>query len=204
MREAKAMAIKTTKKSGGETLPQSDVVAIAAFLLGADTKRIDIEDIAVKAHELAPGIFTWKKYKDQIDRELIYKHLWDLTKPDKGEYIAGAKNDGWMLTLAGTSFARKAVAKLKGLSPALKRKKEEPWVKRERARMLGEPAHLKARTGGLSEITVGEAERFFRLDDYVVGEARERKIGQAENAFHDDPDLGSTIAKSAELVRSKK
>ncbi len=186
-------------------LVQSDIVVIAAYLLGADGKRIDTEDIAVKAHELAPGMFTWKKYKDQIDRELIYKHLWDLTKAEKGgEYVVGAKNDGWMLTLAGTEFARKAVSSLKGVPPAVKRKKEEPWVGRERARMSGETAYAKYKDGRASEITLADAEKFFRLDDYVIGEARDRKVRQAENAFHGDPELGPVLAVAAGLIRSKK
>lgn len=194
---------KATKAA--PTLPQSDVVVIAAYLLGADSKRIDTEDIAVKAHELAPGMFTWKKYKDQIDRELIYKHLWDLTKADKsGEYVVGAKNDGWMLTVAGTDFARKAVASLKGVPPAVKKKKEEPWVGRERARMLAEAAYAKFADGKQGEITLIDAEKFFRLDDYVIGDARERKMRQAENAFHDDPDLGPVVAIASQLLRSKK
>jgi hypothetical protein len=194
-----------TKTASGPTHSQSEIVAIAAFLLGADGKRIDIEDIAVKANEIAPGMFTWKKYKDQIDRELIYKHLWDLTKAEKaGAYVVGTKNDGWMLTLEGTEFSRKAVKNLKGASPAVKKKKEEPWVGRERQRMLREIAHAKFADGRKDEITFADAERFFRLDDYVIGEARERKIRQAENAFHDDPQLGPTLTKAVELIRSKK
>src|SRR3569833_399242 len=105
-------------------LAQSDIVVIAAYLLGADSKRIDTEDIAVKADELAPGMFTWKKYKSQIDRELVYKHLWDLTKAEKGgEYVVGAKNDGWMLTLAGKEFADGAAKKLKSAALADKKRK---------------------------------------------------------------------------------
>ena len=193
---------KTTKAEREATLPQSDIVTIAAYLLGAASKRIDTEDIAVKAHELAPGTFTWKKYKDQIDRELIYKHLWDLTNDKGGQYITGAKNEGWMLTLAGTTFAEKTVDKLEGSRPRLRRKKEEPWVARERARMRGEIALAKARNG--EEIATGEAERFFRLDDYVIGDARERKIRMAENAFHDDPEIGPVLTKIATIARSKK
>jgi hypothetical protein len=187
-------------------MPQSDIVTIAAYLAGADRKRIDTEDIAVKANEIAPGRFSWRKYKDQIDLELIYKHLWDLTKPDKGEYVTGSKNEGWLLTLAGTSFAESAVAKLKDLGEARARrpKQEENWMKRERARMTCETAFLKIREGRESELTPSDVQRFFRLDDYVIGEARARKIQQAENAFHDDPELGPALSKLAGLARSKK
>jgi hypothetical protein len=196
----------STRKGSGETLPQSEIVAIAAYLAGAERKRIDTEDIAFKAHEIAPGRFCWRKYKDQIDLELIYKHLWDLTQPDKGKYVTGSKNEGWMLTVAGTAFAQNAVDRVKYLAPAREKlpRREEHWLKRERVRMLSEVACAKVREGRNGDVTIADAERFFRLDDYVLGAARERKIQQAVNAFHNDPDLGPVILVASELARSKK
>jgi len=187
-------------------MAQSDIVAIAAYMAGAAKKRVDMEDIAVKANEIAPGRFSWRKYKEQIDLELIYKHLWDLTKPDHGSYVTGTKNEGWMLTLAGTTFAETAVETVEGMNLGKVRltKADEQRMKRDRVRMLSEPAYKKIAEGRAGEVTVVEAERFFRLDDYVVGQARERKLAQAENAFHDDPKLGPAIANAAKLVRSKK
>jgi hypothetical protein len=189
-----------------ENLPLHELVAIAAFLAGADRKSTDTEDIAIKANEIAPGRFTWRKYKDQIDIELIYKHLWDLTKPDKGEFVTGSKSKGWQLTLAGTAFAEKAVDKLHRLKAARERpsRSEMAWQQRERKRMLSEPAYVKAKAAKVGEITSTEAERFFRLDDYVIGAARTRKIQQAENAFHTDTELGPIMPLIAAIVRGKK
>jgi hypothetical protein len=183
-----------------------EIVALATYLAGGDRKRIDTEDVAMKADEIAPRRFSWKKYKNQIDLELIYKHLWDLTKPDKGAYVTGSKNDGWQMTLAGLAFAEQAVGRLKDLRPAREKrpKREENWIKRERARMQGEAAYEKIRNGRESELTSVEIENFFRLDDYVVGAARERKIQQAEIDFRDDAELGQIVRKIAALVRGKK
>lgn len=193
----------TKTKGSAANLPLHEIVALAAYLSGADRRHIDTEDIAYKANEIAPGHFSWRKYKDQIKLDAIYKHLWDLTKPDKGEFITGSEKDGWMLTLAGTSFAEQTIGKLKELQPAREKRsrKEEAWVQRERARMLGEPAYRKIRDGKGAEITPAEAEKFFRLDDYVIGAARAKKIQQAENAFHDDPELGPAIARIVPMVR---
>jgi hypothetical protein len=200
------MVKKIEKPNGTTTMAQSDIVAIAAYMAGAAKKRVDMEDIAVKANQIAPGRFSWRKYKEQIDLELIYKHLWDLTKPDHGSYVTGTKNEGWMLTLAGTTFAEQAIETVEGMNLGKVRltKADEQRMKRDRVRMLSEPAYKKAAEGRASEVTVVEAERFFRLDDYVVGQARERKLAQAENAFHDDPKLGPAVANAAQLVRSKK
>ncbi|RYD85439.1 MAG: hypothetical protein EOP84_02470, partial [Verrucomicrobiaceae bacterium] len=111
-----AMA-KSPHRSDGERdqLVQHELVALAAYLAGADRKTVDTEDIAVKANEIAPGRFSWRKYKDQIDLDLIYKHLWDLTKEDKGAMVTGSKKAGWLLTPAGAAFGEREVAKLENL-----------------------------------------------------------------------------------------
>jgi hypothetical protein len=192
--------------AGIGNLAQHEIVAIATFLLGGDRRPVDMEDIAVKANEIAPGRFSWRRYKDQIDIETIYKRLWESTKQEKGGYITGSRGDGWSMTLAGTKFAERTVPALANLGPSRERrtKKEEDRLRRERNRMRAEVAYEKARDGRFSEVTSLEAERFFRLDDYVVGVVRERKIQQTENAFRDDPDLRPVVTKIAEIVRSKK
>jgi hypothetical protein len=193
-------SVKTANKTGDLAL--HEIAALATYLAGGDRKPVDTEDIAMKADEIAPGRFSWRKYKKQIDLELIYKHLWDLTKPDKG-YVTGSKSDGWLLTLAGTAFAERAIGRLKNLQPAREKrpKREENWMKRERARMQGEVAYAKILNGRESELTEAEAEKFFRLDDYVIDAARERKIQQAEIDFRDDTDLAPIVRKVAAVIR---
>ena len=197
-------SIKAANKTGDLAL--HEIAALATYLAGGDRKPIDTEDIAMKADEIAPGRFSWRKYKNQIDLELVYKPLWDLTKPDKGAYVTGSKSDGWLLTLAGTGFAEQAIGRLKRLQPAREKrpKREENWMKRERARMQGEVAYMKILKGHESELSQADAEKFFRLDDYVIGAARERKIQQAEIDFRDDTDLAPIVRKVAAFIRGEK
>lgn len=49
------------------SIAKSEIAVIAAFRAGAAGLRADSEDIAVKANEIAPGRFTWKKYAEQIN-----------------------------------------------------------------------------------------------------------------------------------------
>jgi hypothetical protein len=186
-----------------QELAQHEIVALAAYLAGSDRGNVDTEDIAVKANEIAPGRFSWRKYKEQIDLDLIYKHLWDLTKDDKGAYVTGSKKSGWLLTPAGAAFAEREVAKLESLQEArVKRpRNEEAWLNRERNRMLAEQAYRKVREGRESEISKVEAEKFFRLDEYVIGAARERKLQQAQNAFQSDNELGEAVTKIASILK---
>jgi hypothetical protein len=69
--------------------------------------------------------------------------------------------------------------------------------------MMGEAAYNKLQSGARSQITPAEAERFFRVDDYVVGDARRAKIERARNALSNDPELSRAIAEIAKLVREK-
>ena len=53
-----------------KTLTNHEVVLLAVYLLGRETSPTDTEDIAVKADELAPGAFKWRKYPAQINMEM--------------------------------------------------------------------------------------------------------------------------------------
>jgi hypothetical protein len=65
-------------------LPNHELVVLAAYLAGAQSTPADTEDIAIKANVLAPGRFSWRKYKDQINIDTVRKRLWDATKAEKG------------------------------------------------------------------------------------------------------------------------
>lgn len=84
---------------------------------------------------------------------------------------------------------------------------EETWLGRERIRMLAETAYQKFHAGEAEGITAAEAERFFRVDDYVddyvVGDARKGKIERAKSAFANEPELRDAIQTIAKLVREK-
>ena len=62
-----------------------------------------------EANELAPGRFTWRKYKDQINLEVVRVYLSDAKKKAKGAYLIGSGNSGWTLSEAGLAFAREHV-----------------------------------------------------------------------------------------------
>jgi len=180
------------------------IVVLAVYLLGGESQYVDTEDIAVKANEVAPGRFTWRKYPDQINIENVRTFLSDAKKPKNGEYLIGSGKKGWFLTETGHKFARKHVRNLAGadLSRIRMTKEERRWLQRERTRMLSSKAYEKFTLKKADEITVQEAEAFFRLDDYVTGMARERKLTRALNTFADDPDLGLAVKFMARKVRN--
>jgi hypothetical protein len=86
----------TLKKA--EALSNHEIVTLAVYLLGGDSKRIDTEDVAVKANELAPERFAWRKYPNQINIENVRTFLSDAKKLKNEAYLIGpAKMVGYGL-----------------------------------------------------------------------------------------------------------
>ena len=196
------MRTASTKVQKG--LSNHEIVTLAVYLLGGDTQYVDTEDVAVKANEIAPGRFTWRKYSDQINIENVRAFLSDAKKDKNGGFLRGAGKDGWLLTESGAAFAKAGVASLENVDLSRERLsvKDKTWLQHERTRMLGSEAFAKFSSGMMDAITTQEAESFFRLDVYVTGNAREDKIVRALNAFGSDPELGPAVKTLAPKVRT--
>jgi hypothetical protein len=185
-------------------LANHEVVTIAVFLLGGDTHPVDTEDIAKRANEIAPGRFTWRKYKDQINLEVVRVYLSDAKKKAKGQYLIGSGNHGWSLSEAGLAFARAnadAVERLEAAAPRENVGQDRVRRQRERARLMATDAYAKIATGHASELTQRDAESFFRIDSYVQGDARHRRVATIANAHGDDPELGPVIAQLTAMIK---
>lgn len=136
-------------------LANHEIVTLAAYLIGGDTQYVDTEDVAVKANEIAPGRFTWRKYPDQINIENVRAFLSDAKKQKNGGYLRGAGKDGWLLTESGVAFAKERVAGLEGVDLSRERLsvKDRKWLQHERERMLGSEAFAKYSAGMADGIT---------------------------------------------------
>ncbi|HUD48811.1 MAG TPA: hypothetical protein VMR33_18405 [Candidatus Baltobacteraceae bacterium] len=186
-------------------LNNHEIVTLAVYLLGGETQYVDTEDVAVKANEIAPGRFTWRKYSSQINIENVRTFLSDAKKQKNGGYLRGAGKDGWLLTESGFAFAERRVTNLEKVDLSRERisAKDRKWLQHERERMLGSDAFRKYSAGTGDTITIQEADIFFRLDVYVTGKAREDKIVRALNAFGSDPELGEAVKNLAARARTR-
>ena len=52
-----------------------ELVTLALYACGGTKKQVDTEDIALKADKIDNQRFRWKKYKQHIDRGLIFDCL---------------------------------------------------------------------------------------------------------------------------------
>src|SRR5262245_56192193 len=173
---------------------QTEVVTLATYLLGGAQRAIDTEDIAIEAHRLAPGRFSWKKYPDQINLELIRVYLSDAKKPDKGEMLLGSGRIGWRLTQRGLKWAQDAVRQIENIQISRTRAQsrsgsidEQRW-RRERLRIQSTSA-WKMWSEGKREIPQADAKEVFRIDSYATGDLREAKITRVRSLFVEDEEL---------------
>lgn len=187
--------------SRSKNLANHEIVTIAVYLLRGDIQAVDTEDAAMKAAEVAPGRFSWRKYPAQVNLDAVRKRLWDACRLDKGGYLVGSEKDGWKLTEAGLHFAAMNAKQLKMLG---KRRpltlREKRWRSRERERMFASDVYTKFTIGGDAEVKVSDAERFFRIDEHVGLEQRRTRIERALIFFGDDEDLGDLVRMMANLA----
>lgn len=185
------------------TFSNIEIITLAVYLLGGDKKNTDLEDIAVKANELAPRRFAWRKYPAQINIEAVKKRISDAKNPKKCGYLLGSFKEGWLLSEKGLSFAINNISKLKhaDLTRTPMARKELAWQNREKVRLLASDAYKKIISHKADEITLREAEDFFRLDEYLQGTARDKKITRLVNTFANDQELKPVLAMISKKVR---
>lgn len=95
--------------------------------MGGDSKVIHTEEIALKCFELFPASFSWVKYPQYPDKDVVRVALTDARKESNGALVQGrtgqkrglsAKTqrlpvaDGWMLTAPGRRWIRENLAAL--------------------------------------------------------------------------------------------
>lgn len=186
---------------------QVEVVTLAVYLCGGDTNVVDTEDAAVKANEIAPGRFTWRKYPDQINIELVRTYL-SAAKGRHG-YLAGKGRDGWSLTPDGLDWAKAKGVAILGADQSRRREErkggsvDEARWQRERARITSLKA-WEQWLAGERDIGGREAEAVFRIDDYAVGRTRDLKVARLRELFEDDPEVGPFIDSMAAIVVQKR
>ena len=174
-----------------------EVAAVALFLLGGATNVIDTEDIAVKAHAIAPGRFAWRKYPDLVNLELVRVALSDARKRENRALVSGKGKSGWSLTPAGARWCEAQAKSLLGSDLGKSRAErragsidEQRW-QRERSRLMTSPAWSEWQAH--LPITRDAARDLFRIDRYVVGRARELKVNRVRELFADDQDISPFI-----------
>lgn len=199
--------IKVPKSREGGGLSQAEIVTIAVFLLGGDQRAVDTEDIAIKSDEIAPGRFSWKKYKNRINLELIRVFLSDAKKKCNNALLSGSGRTGWKLTRNGLSLVNNILKMMSDSDLTLQRSQlksgsidEQRW-RRERARIISTDAWKHWFAG--EKISLKEAQEVFRIDSYATGELRESKLTRVKSLFDEDLELRDFLQEMIDFLEEK-
>ncbi len=95
-------------------IPNSELVVYVLSLLGGESKSVHTEDIARKCHELFSDSFSWRKFPEYPDKEVVRVGLMDARREKNGQLVKGRSGqdrgkipDGWMLTEDGIEWLKK-------------------------------------------------------------------------------------------------
>jgi hypothetical protein len=184
----------------------AEIVVWAVLLLGGDQRRVDTEDVAVKAFELAPDRLAWRKHPKQINLELVRVNLSNAKKAEYGRLLTGSGRTGWSLTRSGLQWLRAARSRLKrmGASGPGARKStagsiDSTRLDRERKRILSLAA-WKRWAAGDESVVLTEAREVFRLDSYSIAAVRETKLTRLRAMFDDDPELSPFLERLSDEI----
>ena len=200
------MAEKVSSHDLTGTGSQVELVTLALYLLEGHRHVVDTEDVAVRVHKLAPGRFSWRKYPDQINLELVRVYLSAAKDSSRGGWIDGTGKSGWTLTPSGLEWAKGNAQRFVDRDLTRRREErpggsvdEQRW-QRERNRLIKTPAWAKWVSPEKGNIVPRDAAEVFRIDSYAVGRTRDLKITRLRELFDSDPEISSFLAALTPLI----
>ena len=182
------MAKSSDSKSKGYT--NSDIAVMAVFRLGGSVRHIHLEDVAIKAAELSPKRFCWKKYPEQINLESVRLALKDELGASNNRVMGGIR-DGWMLTPSGLTWCLETGVGGGDDTPISQLRHEVDRAKITQA--------FRKVTSHKPNVPIGEVEDLLRVDSYFTARNRRERIAALANAAVLDRELAGVLTTLREM-----
>jgi len=186
-------------------LSNQEIVTVAIYILGSGVGTFDIETIAKKADEIAPGRFRWKTDPNMISDS----NTWDaLSNARKKGFIlqqASQKNtDSYLLTEEGIKFSEKNLNKIQKYDQSkIRIPVSKEMYENTKNRLIATIAYQKAKNSKEKEITIKEFNQFFRLNDYMKNSQKEEKIQKIKNLFIHETEFKKIIEKISNNLKKE-
>jgi len=183
--------MKNLSSQKKRTYNKKDIAVMAVCHLGGGLRHIHMEDVALKAGELSPRDFSWRKYPERINLEAVRVTLKNELA-SRERRVVGSIHDGWMVTPAGLSWCL-SNSKVRGSEDFMEQIQKE--IGRVRTTMV-----FKKVIGGRSEsVSDAELRVFLRTDEYSSNRtSRERAIALL-NAATLDRDLQTVLDRLTDI-----
>lgn len=195
---------KDTNKNLTRMVTRLDLVVLAVHILDGGSRAVDTEDVAIKIRELAPGMFSWRKYPEQINLELVRVALSDAKKSKHGTLLTGSGRAGWRLSPAGISWVASHDHELVEGSlrwdSARRTAGSVDTVRKaqELKRLKGSEAWRK----WSEDVTVSPADAhwLFRIDSFTSEAQKTRKIVRIASLFADDKEVSEFLSYASDVL----
>ena len=176
------------------------LVTIAVALLNRDIAYVDLEDVALKVNNLAPGRFNWRKHPERIDLATVNFALQDARKTKNGGLVVGNNTNGWMLSPAGLKWIKTVDLDAICDKNSTEHKKGPISANQEieRNRLFNTNAYHLFVGGKSKAITLQDFYEFARVNEYFQTKARQRRYAIVANAVIDD----DTLSKLWDLLQT--
>lgn len=187
---------------------QLDVVVLSVYLLGGEQKSIDTEDVATKCHELAPGMFSWRKYPDQINLELVRVVLSNAKKDENKALLIGTGREGWRMSAKGLErmqvySERFLESNVQWGSNTRKAGSVDTRRKaREKNRLYASKAWNIWENG--QPVSKHDALELFRIDEYSRGKMLEIKVVRLQSLLEGDVEVQRFLRNMGNMILNKR
>ena len=161
------------------------LVTIALGNLDGHERPVDSEDVAVHVNELAPGKFTWRKYPEHIDLQVVNQSLQDARRKRNGALMMGSSSKGWMLSANGMEWFKNFGLKSTGDVRDVVQYRRGSIMRSqdlERRRLKDTEAYVLFCEGKLTEINRNGFFEFAKINEYFPLKARSRRYEFIESA----------------------
>lgn len=158
---------------------------LALFDLGGSVRPVGTEDVAMRAAQVAPRAFRWKRYPEQVHLEAVRLAL-KAGKEHSPPLAVGTVRQGWQLTPEGVQ----ACESVRGTPPAL--------LQEETRRVSHSPAFRTWQGRGAVAVTKTELLDLLRVDEYFPEARRRERVIALLNAVRGNPELESFAAEMRE------
>lgn len=174
------------------TLSNIQLVTIALGNLGGHEKQIDTEDIAIHVDELAPGKFSWRKYPQHIDLQVVNQSLQDARRERNGGLVLGNSARGWTLSQAGMEWIKNTnIADNRSLADLVSFRRGSLLLSQELEirRLLDTNAFALFCEGKTVKLTRNDFFNFAKINEYFPQKARQRRFTFIESTISENEQL---------------
>lgn len=174
-----------SKNTSVQGYSKADIVTIAVFQLGGIMHYIHTEDIAIKAAELSPRSFSWEKYPERVNLEVVRLALkYELSS--KSSRIAGGIRNGWMLKPRGVDWCVNS-------KNFVVSETNKALINKEIVQAQASSAYYKIMNGKITDISDVDIKSLMRINEYFSTRDIKERVLALTNIAVIDPNLSQVL-----------